>query len=470
MKTLNEQIDRLRDVLVTCYKAIKRKGGTIPEAGERNMTNLPAAVLSIPQTHGVLTNLEVTANGEYLPADHDADGFSKVTAKFHNENATPFEYKEVTFIDHLGVIADYTIEEVMALTELPTPKEYDNLTFDYWTKTLEEIQDGQKHVVAAIYHTTDGSVRFKYSTEFSRKLSFTAIVEGNYFDIDWGDGTYSEHVSDDAHIYDKDGIYHVKVYGGTIRQFNFSQENLYNNIGIISLELPNTITSYDLFNGSSNGRASAAPLLEHIVLAPSQNNIRLFLPSAMKCKYLAIPNNVDNMVFLKGLQSVECFNIPSLVTSFNNAYDWSNLRKIVFDGTCKSFNLGNNTAREVDITIKEGVGTISGKMNYFHSRRIETPNSLSSIPDFWIAYSAIDEVIINGTPTFNGNNTFRESHIQSLHFTSLIPPVLSSYNVFYDYNRYNYEIYIPLGAKETYENDTNWAAAIAAGFITLIEE
>lgn len=82
MRTLNEQIQRLRDVLVDCYNTIKRKGGTIPQAGERNMTNLPDAVRSIPQTHGVLTELNVTANGEYLPADYDADGFSKVTAKF----------------------------------------------------------------------------------------------------------------------------------------------------------------------------------------------------------------------------------------------------------------------------------------------------------------------------------------------------------------------------------------------------
>lgn len=81
MRTLNEQIQRLRDALVTCYNAIKRKGGAIPEEGLRNMSNLPAAVLSIPQTHGVLTELEVTANGEYLP-EEGVDGFSKVTARF----------------------------------------------------------------------------------------------------------------------------------------------------------------------------------------------------------------------------------------------------------------------------------------------------------------------------------------------------------------------------------------------------
>lgn len=82
MRTLNEQIQRLRDALVTCYNAIKRKGGTIPEAGERTLLNMPAAVMSIPQTHGVMAELNVTKDGEYLPATYDADGFSKVTAKF----------------------------------------------------------------------------------------------------------------------------------------------------------------------------------------------------------------------------------------------------------------------------------------------------------------------------------------------------------------------------------------------------
>lgn len=168
MRTLNEQIQRLKDALVTCYNAIKRKGGTIPEAGERTLLNMPAAVLSIPQTHGVMGDLVAAENNrEYLPADYGVDGFSKVTTKIE-EKGNVFAYKDVTFIDHLGVVADYTIEEVMALTELPTPKEYNNLTFDYWTKSLQEIQDGQKHVVAAIYHTTDGTLRFKYSTEFSR--------------------------------------------------------------------------------------------------------------------------------------------------------------------------------------------------------------------------------------------------------------------------------------------------------------
>ena len=333
MRTLNEQIQRLRDALVTCYNAIKRKGGTIPEAGERTLLNMPAAVLSIPQIHGVMGDLVAAENNrEYLPADYGVDGFSKVTTKIE-EKGNVFAYKDVTFIDHLGVVADYTIEEVMALTELPTPKEYNNLTFDYWTKSLQEIQDGQKHVVAAIYHTTDGTLRFKYSTEFSREVNFSASAEGGYFDIDWGDGTISKKVLNGNHIYENEGIYDVKLYGAKILDFNFNQLPLCYNVGIISVEYPNTIAfNYDLFSGLSGGRGQIAPLLEYIVLPPSQKEVRFQLCSAMKCKYLAIPNNINNIPNMKGSQSVECLNIPPLVTSFNNPYDWSNLRKIVFAG------------------------------------------------------------------------------------------------------------------------------------------
>lgn len=88
MRTLNEQIQRVKDALVTCYNAIKRKGGTIPEAGERTLLNMPAAVLSIPQTHGVMGDLVATENNkEYLPTDYGVDGFSKVTTDVYMDTA-----------------------------------------------------------------------------------------------------------------------------------------------------------------------------------------------------------------------------------------------------------------------------------------------------------------------------------------------------------------------------------------------
>lgn len=47
IKTLNEQIERLRELVRKCYGAVAGKNGTVPEVGERNMENLPAAIGSI---------------------------------------------------------------------------------------------------------------------------------------------------------------------------------------------------------------------------------------------------------------------------------------------------------------------------------------------------------------------------------------------------------------------------------------
>jgi surface protein len=47
IKTLNEQIERLRALVRKCYGAVAGKNGTVPEVGERNMENLPAAIGSI---------------------------------------------------------------------------------------------------------------------------------------------------------------------------------------------------------------------------------------------------------------------------------------------------------------------------------------------------------------------------------------------------------------------------------------
>jgi surface protein len=78
IKTLNEQIERLRELIRKCYATVAGKNGTVPKVGERNMENLPNAIAS---THDTLEELTITQNGEYLPQE-GVDGFSKVVAEF----------------------------------------------------------------------------------------------------------------------------------------------------------------------------------------------------------------------------------------------------------------------------------------------------------------------------------------------------------------------------------------------------
>lgn len=79
---IQEQIQRLREAVTTCYNTVSSKNGVIPEEVEDfTVRNLPEAIESIPTSNGVLTELEVTANGVYMP-EEGVDGFSKVTASF----------------------------------------------------------------------------------------------------------------------------------------------------------------------------------------------------------------------------------------------------------------------------------------------------------------------------------------------------------------------------------------------------
>lgn len=49
MKTLNEQIERLRELVRKCYGAVASKGGDVPYADMMNMETLPSAIGTIPQ-------------------------------------------------------------------------------------------------------------------------------------------------------------------------------------------------------------------------------------------------------------------------------------------------------------------------------------------------------------------------------------------------------------------------------------
>ena len=85
MRTLNEQIERVRELIRKAYGAVAGKGGTVPEAGDRTLENLYSAIESMPQTHSSMVELTVDGNNkEYLSADYGVEGFSKVVARIND--------------------------------------------------------------------------------------------------------------------------------------------------------------------------------------------------------------------------------------------------------------------------------------------------------------------------------------------------------------------------------------------------
>lgn len=101
IKTLNEQIERLKALVRKCYATVAGKNGTVPEVGERNMENLPNAIAS---THDTLEELTITQNGEYTPQE-GVDGFSKVTAEFDTSSLPKVK------VTTLGTISNDCIDE-----------------------------------------------------------------------------------------------------------------------------------------------------------------------------------------------------------------------------------------------------------------------------------------------------------------------------------------------------------------------
>ena len=106
-RLLNEQLERLRELVRKAYGAVAGKGGVVPEAGDRTMENLPSAIESMPQTHSSMVVLTATENNkEYLPADYGVDGFSKVTTAVKIENEIQFQFPSEDFFSKITTFGD----------------------------------------------------------------------------------------------------------------------------------------------------------------------------------------------------------------------------------------------------------------------------------------------------------------------------------------------------------------------------
>lgn len=192
MKTLNEQIERVRELVRKCYGAVFAKGGEVPEVGERNMENLPAAIGSI------------------------------------KEEIPEVEEKEVNFYDYKGKrVFSYTASEAIALTELPVCPSDEFAEFLKWSEDLETVKMGLPLDVGAYYTCPDGWCEIaKIDTNLKERGNreiYVRVGQQWYYNlkyiIDWGDGNIEEVTTTENdnygfnrfyHIYNKAGEYVIK--------------------------------------------------------------------------------------------------------------------------------------------------------------------------------------------------------------------------------------------------------------------
>ena len=121
-----------------------------PYIDENNKT------LKISET--TLITKSIAENGTYNASDDNVDGYSEVSV-----NVLPQVTDTVlSLFDCYGnIIAEYTHDEAMSLTEFPKAPEYDGLIFIEYNWTLEQAQEeiskGYNCDVGALYASSDGT-------------------------------------------------------------------------------------------------------------------------------------------------------------------------------------------------------------------------------------------------------------------------------------------------------------------------
>ena len=163
--TLKQAITALRNRISSAYDAITRMGGVLPIV--QDSANLADAIASIPAMN---------------------------RAKMINRGGSLGNY--TVFFDIDGTILyAFTKEEIMALSELPTPYvSHDRLTFDRWSFTLDELKSANGwRDVGAHYYPTDGFGELELDYRDSKTILTPHIgVKMRTSDgliVDWGDGT-----------------------------------------------------------------------------------------------------------------------------------------------------------------------------------------------------------------------------------------------------------------------------------------
>lgn len=457
IKTLNEQIERLKELVRKCYATVAGKNGTVPEVGERTMENLPASINSIKHLDPADLDAAWDAfkdNTGMIPKEEQTIGNLKYAIRMNQEE---MDVNEINFVDFNGMVLSMTIEEVMQLTEMPQPNEYYNLTFEHWTKTLEEIQDGRCHTVGATYHTTDGCDYYVVEVgddKLVKLITSNTLINGT---VNWGDGV----VNNEAwHTYTNEGVYIIKIE-------NYSKFTFYSNVESL----------IECYLGESVDRSSIRQLEEFTYLkkicipdngTPYGFNSPYWIDGCLKLKSLILGNSyiggeikcssiypqAPELMYLVAdgvttfqvgsFINLKCFSAKNAVETMATfpCYSYARLKHVVFD---KIENIG---AR---MFYWDGSADTLIRVNYLDI--IDLPDTVKSI----------------------GNYAFRMCS-PKVYLRTLTPPTLGGANdIFREFKHYHVltEVHVRKDATytdaegntytglEAYANATNWSVLYA---------
>jgi hypothetical protein len=382
-------------------------------------------------------------------------------------NAEQMEPNEINFVDFNGMVLSMTIEEVMQLTEMPKPNEYYNLTFEKWSETLEEIQDGRCHTVGAFYHTTDGCNYYVVEVKAGQLVQMEQIYGGAIYY--WGDGISTLAHTSYSHTYEKAGRYIIKLEnpasnigfyeGGDNKDAApfmvevymsdkykiFSPQTFRKNTKLRKISLPSTLTSGKIDD-------SSFPLvtnLKSLVLpdAVTFDDVSYAETRNLCVEYLVV--NGQGMFSLPHCTNLKCFSCKNVTTSekMQGYAIMPRLKNIVFD--------------KIETIISGVIPRGADYRDPFNGGGIiDLPETLQSI----------------------GNTSLRTCP-KHVYMRTLTPPTLGGTNVFW-WNDYGLKVTIHIRKDATYTDAagttytgleayakaTNWATLYASSNYTFIDD
>lgn len=151
IKTLNEQIERLRELIRKCYATVAGKNGTIPDVTERTMENLPAAIGSIISASDIpkIKVYSVRATNDCI----NEDGVWESHGLLDTSNVMSFLYmmENVSLLKHLDV-TNWVTSRTISLERM-----------FFGCTSLEELDTTKWDVrnIKSMYYVFRGCVRLK---------------------------------------------------------------------------------------------------------------------------------------------------------------------------------------------------------------------------------------------------------------------------------------------------------------------
>ena len=151
------------------------------------------------------------------------DGFKSTVENISSGGgaAPSAKWSDVTFIDYDGsVLYSYSLEEALALAELPALPAHDGLVCQGWNWTLDAIKALNRPVtVGAMYITDDGATRLHIRIATVGRMTVPLYIGqtvANGVSIDWGDGSTAETLAgtgnvNTSHTYAEPGDYTISL-------------------------------------------------------------------------------------------------------------------------------------------------------------------------------------------------------------------------------------------------------------------